>query len=162
QPVGNQRGEEGEQDDHRDGGGGDDGRPVRAQPLPGQLPRAAALDNLAADWSRLGGGLERGLGNHAHDLPPSPDTGSASAVSTPSGSMTRSFAPIVGLKSARFSPWAIGRWQAAVCPGPSPSRGSSFGSCVTQTGAAFGQRGWKRQPEGGAMGEGTSPTSTIC
>ena len=99
--------------------------------------------------------------------------GSASAIAVASGpassgrrlpstSTTRSSAEIDGRKSARFSPSAIGRWQAAGCSGPSPRRGSSGGSSLTQTGAALGHRGWNRQPDGGAMGEGTSPARMIC
>ena len=49
------------------------------------------------------------------------------------------------------------RWQAT-------SRsciGTSAGSCWPQTGIACGQRGWKRQPDGGFSGLGTSPCRMI-
>ena len=49
------------------------------------------------------------------------------------------------------------RWQATFLP--SASRRS--GSIVRQSGIAYGQRVWKRQPEGGSIGLGTSPVSTM-
>ena len=36
-----------------------------------------------------------------------------------------------------------------------------LGSSATQTGAALGHRGWNRQPDGGAIGDGTSPARMI-
>src|SRR5512143_3913828 len=51
------------------------------------------------------------------------------------------------------------KWHAAQCPG-FISRNS--GSSIAQiSNCAMGQRVWKRQPEGGFNGLGTSPLSTI-
>ena len=44
--------------------------------------------------------------------------------------------------------------QAAHWPSARSKRG---GSSVRQRSIAFGQRGWKRQPAGGAISEGGSP-----
>src|SRR5699024_2955410 len=50
----------------------------------------------------------------------------------------------------------IGEWHAANCPG----RTSRIpGSSSAQRSWAFGQRVRKRQPDGGAKGDGTSPAS---
>ena len=49
------------------------------------------------------------------------------------------------------------RWQATARPEPIPV---SAGICCAHTGIARGQRGWKRQPEGGRITLGTSPRST--
>ena len=51
-----------------------------------------------------------------------------------------------------------GWWQAAWWP---PPYSASGGSCWAQILVAYRQRGWKRQPEGGTIGLGTSPSSTI-
>ena len=59
------------------------------------------------------------------------------------------------------SPSASGKWQATWCSGGSSARGTSSGSSVRQRSCAFGQRGWNRQPDGGAAGEGRSPRRTI-
>jgi len=48
--------------------------------------------------------------------------------------------------------WA--RWQATWRPGATSRHA---GTSVWQRGSAPGQRGWKGQPPGGRMGEGTSP-----
>ena len=48
-----------------------------------------------------------------------------------------------------------GKWQAARSP---LALGSSGGSSWTQRSWALGQRGWNRQPDGGSIGEGTSPS----
>jgi hypothetical protein len=37
---------------------------------------------------------------------------------------------------------------------------TSSGSCVEQISVAYRQRVWKRHPDGGATGLGTSPSST--
>jgi hypothetical protein len=51
------------------------------------------------------------------------------------------------------------QWQATVCAGASSrSRGTSSSQRV---GCRNGQRVWKRQPDGGAAGEGRSPASRI-
>lgn len=50
------------------------------------------------------------------------------------------------------------RWHATICPGAT-CRGA--GSSVRQRSNATGQRVWKRQPDGGARGLGTSPLSTV-
>ena len=59
------------------------------------------------------------------------------------------------LALARFSPGSRGKWQAARSP---PALGSSGGSSWTQRSWALGQRGWNRQPDGGSIGDGTSPS----
>jgi hypothetical protein len=41
-----------------------------------------------------------------------------------------------------------------------PSTGAKVGASSAQRGMACGQRGWKRQPDGGLSGLGTSPAST--
>ena len=52
-----------------------------------------------------------------------------------------------------------GKWQAATWPGWC---GRSSGSTSLHLGnCAFGQRGWNRQPEGGSIGLGTSPSRMI-
>src|SRR5205823_12619938 len=52
-----------------------------------------------------------------------------------------------------------GKWHAATCPSWNGSRGGSFslhtGNC------ARGHRGWNRHPDGGSIGEGTSPSRMI-
>ena len=50
------------------------------------------------------------------------------------------------------------RWHAATCPGAISTSG---GSSRAQRSMTNGQRVWKRQPEGGLSGDGTSPASTI-
>ena len=49
------------------------------------------------------------------------------------------------------------RWQAT----RRPSTSASFGSSRAQRAMACGQRGWKRQPDGGFSGLGTSPGRMI-
>ncbi len=50
-------------------------------------------------------------------------------------------------------PWSL-RWQAERRPGAIGFKG---GACSRQIGIACGQRGWKWQPGGGAIGDGISP-----
>src|SRR5207247_11303581 len=76
-------------------------------------------------------------------------------------SITRPSAPMVGRAFERPSPSSTGRWHDATWSSPSPRRGTSSGSESTQTCAALGHRGWNRQPDGGLIGEGTSPTRRI-
>src|SRR5262249_39059661 len=49
--------------------------------------------------------------------------------------------------------------QAVQCPSPVSNRG---GTSSWHTGIACGQRGWNRQPEGGAMRLGGSPPPGSC
>ena len=51
-----------------------------------------------------------------------------------------------------------GKWQAASWPASFSLRS---GASSRQSGWARGQRGWKRQPDGGSIGLGTSPSSTM-
>ena len=56
---------------------------------------------------------------------------------------------------------ASAKWHADRCS-PAPSeRSSSWGSSCEQISWAFQQRVWKRHPDGGFAGDGTSPTRTI-
>ena len=48
-------------------------------------------------------------------------------------------------------------WQAAICE-PRPSHSPSTGALLSQTASANGQRVRNRQPEGGSIGLGGSPT----
>src|SRR5439155_3305058 len=50
-----------------------------------------------------------------------------------------------------------GWWQAANCPG---ATGRNSGISAAHLASARGQRVRKRQPEGGAIGDGGSPTAT--
>jgi hypothetical protein len=64
-----------------------------------------------------------------------------------------------GVAHAAIASSTGARWQAAAWPsGPPGPMGRSAGSSATQTGAAKGQRGWKRQPVGRAKGGGTLPS----
>ena len=49
----------------------------------------------------------------------------------------------------------LGAGQAARSP---LAFGSSGGTSLTQRSWALGQRGWNRQPDGGSIGDGTSPS----
>src|SRR3990170_1076058 len=52
-----------------------------------------------------------------------------------------------------------GKWQAAICPGWG---GRGAGASAAHGGiCALGHRGWNRQPDGGSIGEGTSPSRMI-
>ena len=51
------------------------------------------------------------------------------------------------------------RWHATARPAP---RSVSAGSSVLHLSKAFGQRGWKRQPDGGLSTLGTSPCTMAC
>src|SRR5205823_11844923 len=59
----------------------------------------------------------------------------------------------VAATSSRVS----GKWQAARVPLPLSSSGGSF---CEQSGCALGQRVWKRHPDGGDAGLGTSPLNS--
>src|SRR6266545_7161841 len=67
-------------------------------------------------------------------------------------------------RSPRPSPhWGEGEdqartWQATQCPGEICLRTCSFSE---QEGTRMGQRVWNRQPDGGLIGLGTSPSSRI-
>src|SRR5579872_4929679 len=54
-----------------------------------------------------------------------------------------------------------GKWQATVWSGAADAIAINGGSVVAQISWAFQQRVRKRQPEGGLIGEGTSPVSRI-
>src|SRR5437588_7037926 len=61
--------------------------------------------------------------------------------------------------TARTARSCSGKWQAATWPS---RKGYSSGSFSLQYGNwARGHRGWNRQPEGGSIGEGTSPCRMI-
>src|ERR1019366_9375204 len=61
------------------------------------------------------------------------------------------------LRSSRHDT-APNTWHATPCPAETSSR---TGVVVRHRGSACGQRGWNRQPGGGASGEGGSPASLI-
>src|SRR5215469_12132048 len=105
-----------------------------AQPPPGQLPLAAALDRL----------FRRALDSLGLEL----DLGDAHGGSLRSA-------------RARFSPASTGKWQAVTWAAGSPGLLSSDGSCWLQSSAAFGHRGWNLQPLGGLIGDGTSQVRMI-
>src|SRR5690606_19845124 len=65
-------------------------------------------------------------------------------------------APVAPASSFPYdrAPWPSYSQQAAHWPSARSKRG---GSSVRQRSMAWGQRGWKRQPVGGAMREGGSP-----
>ena len=57
-------------------------------------------------------------------------------------------------KAATPGGWT--RWQATSRP---PATGRSRGSIREHAATATGQRGWKRQPDGGSSADGSSPTT---
>src|SRR6266496_4848684 len=69
-------------------------------------------------------------------------------------------APAASVPSmSRIARSSSGKWHAATWPG---WWGSSSGSSSLQMGNwARGQRGWNRHPDGGLIGEGTSPSRMI-
>ena len=126
-----QQSQHGHDQDHCYGG---DGHLVVAEPPPGELPLAAALDRLfRRSLDRLGLELDPGDA-HGRSLRPA---------------------------RARFSPASTGKWQAVTWVAGSPGLLSSGGSCWLQSSAAFGHRGWNLQPPGGLIGDGTSPVRMI-
>jgi hypothetical protein len=60
---------------------------------------------------------------------------------------------------AQAAPAITQRQFCTICPA---SISISVGSVCAHAGVAVGQRVWKRQPEGGAMGEGNSPWITLA
>src|ERR1700733_409238 len=128
--MGEQRSPYGQRDQPQDDDGRPDGHLVLAQPPPGELPLAAALDRR---WrAGRGLGLELELGN-AHDA------SLAAAV----------------LVAVRVSWGWTGEGRGFWWVGGSPVLFARMGSVCWQVSWALGQRGWKRQPVGGLMGEGT-------
>ena len=64
----------------------------------------------------------------------------------------------------RSSPCASGCKHAVRWTSGSPSSTATSGGSLlaAQSARALGQRGWKRQPDGGSTGDGMSPPRTIC
>ena len=61
-------------------------------------------------------------------------------------------------KNLLVAGYTVGKWQATLLPG---RYSRSSGRSVRQRSTAIGQRGWKRQPDGGLIGLGTSPVRTM-
>ena len=124
--------------DHRD--------PVPAQPLPGERPRAAALDGPRRGAGRAGLGGRSWPGSE-------PVTGSSSVASRAGAVlMVRTAISVSSISGVpRTGPRRRQRVEAGrpVCrrvverPAPAAGRG------VTQSARAFGQRVWNRHPDGG-------------
>ena len=122
----------------------------RAQPAPGQLPLAAALDRRRPRRLLDGGSGELDLGK-AHvacsTCPAELGSAAAAAARRPPGEV---FARLDREMARGHGGFPDRRpWPRAA------------GSVSAQTSWAFGQRGWNRQPDGGLSGEGMSPARMI-
>src|SRR4051812_33644919 len=112
-----------------------------------------------------GGSTSNGGRLDSHPGVPTTRTAQASESCEPEGRWCRlwnvraSDAPLLLL--GRIVPTAISsaQWQATRWPPPKSRNGGA--SVSHRVGCRYGQRVWKRQPEGGFAGEGRSPSSRI-
>ncbi len=135
--VRDQRREDREQHDQEDDDDADDRDPVAAQPAPRRAATGSALDRARRPRLRAGR-----VDRPARRRP---------ALTRALPRRTR--AQLAGLDRVVARDTMTGSDRR-----PSLSSG---GSSTEQTSRAFGQRGWKRHPCGGSIGDGTSPRSRI-
>ena len=155
---GQERGAERDQRDEHDHDQRHHRGAVAAQPFPGQLHGAAALDPCLA--FELGGVRDRRIGVAFAQL----DAHGARSLLR-RGRVEREVGrEVVDRGPGQGEQLAVGQREVAghrVARGRRPPGATSSGSSVRHRSCAFGQRGWNRQPDGGAAGDGRSPRRTI-